>query len=703
MIQDLGWEDPKATDSFIRSWLKDNSYVIDNSPSIHSDNSIRFMTHVIKADLFVLNIMKQGVTLDFEHQPPNEYYEPNNRSALNHTEQLLDKVEKWIEEGSVIELDTKPSFCNPMSVNIERDHNNVIKKHRPCFDASRCLNKYMRKNSLQLDSLDKIEELLYPDCFQTNFDLCNMYFSFRVRKDQRKYLGFSIITKEKTRYFQFEVMVYGLRDAAYIVTRFFRPIKAFFHKIGIVFVIYIDDGKIIAKTFMLCEIQTQLVILFCQLIGFEINFKKSCLIPDKINHYQGFLTNSKLMRYYATEEKQSRYIFNIKSLIDRHNIQLNVPALEIAAVLGQLNSLFKSHGSIVRTMVRNLNYEMCYPVLLRGWETSCVLSRGIIELNYFISYLHTFNGTFIPITRTADMTVEQLQVRSMISNIILTKDNVPNLLVSDASASKLFMYYNDEITTVVDYDFNSDEMKYSSGKRELSAVLVFLKFCKESKKVFKTGCIYWQTDSSNGFFMLSHGSRNLKNMELVLQIKLLERDLNVRIIPIWTKRDHPRIVLADLGSKAQSDTDEWGISRPMLNHIFEYFKFVPNLDGFATQVSRKCNLFYSKYPQNNMQGLNFFSQPFNPDYQYYLCPPTRYISNVISWIQITKGFKGILILPHWPSSNFWCNIHTGNSFIQIIKGFYYFHTVPEIYHHFTVKNVFNCKRSMAMLALYIET
>ena len=142
MIQDLGWEDPKATDSFIRSWLKDNSYVIDNSPSIHSDNSIRFMTHVIKADLFVLNIMKQGVTLDFEHQPPNEYYEPNNRSALNHTEQLLDKVEKWIEEGSVIELDTKPSFCNPMSVNIERDHNNVIKKHRPCFNASRRLNKY---------------------------------------------------------------------------------------------------------------------------------------------------------------------------------------------------------------------------------------------------------------------------------------------------------------------------------------------------------------------------------------------------------------------------------------------------------------------------------------------------------------------------------------------------------------------------------
>lgn len=179
--------------------------------------------------------------------------------------------------------------------------------------------------------------------------------------------------------------------------------------------------------------------------------------------------------------------------------------------------------------------------------------------------------------------------------------------------------------------------------------------------------------------------------------------MQIKVIPVWTKRDHPRIILADLGSKSQQDTDEWGISSSLLKHIFKYFNFFPNLDGFATQISRKCDLFYSKYPQTGMQGLNFFSQQFNPDFQYYLCPPTRYISNVISWIQDTKGFKGILIIPHWPSSNFWCNIHNGNSFIDIIRGFYYFNCVPQIYHKFHVKNVFNCHKSMAMLALYIET
>ena len=291
-----------------------------------------------------------------------------------------------------------------MSVNIEKNHKGEITKYRPCFDSSRCLNDLMRKNSLQLDTLDRIEPSLFPNCYQCSFDFVNMYFTFRVKETHQKYLGFSIIQHGKTRYFKFTVMVYGLRDAAYIVTRFFRPLKAFFHKIGIIFFIYIDDGKIIAYSYELCDIQTQLVLLFCQLVGFQINYKKSSLTPSFTNLYQGFICDSKRMMYFASDEKQTRYLFNINALVQRQTNENKVPSLQVAAVLGQINSLYKSHGSIVRTMVRNLNYDMCRIVILHGWQSSCILDKGLIELEYFLRYLPEFNGCFIPITRNSKST-----------------------------------------------------------------------------------------------------------------------------------------------------------------------------------------------------------------------------------------------------------------------------------------------------------
>ena len=47
-----------------------------------SEKSIQFMNKVIEAEPWVLQVLKEGVRLEFFQAPPVEYAEDNNKSAL---------------------------------------------------------------------------------------------------------------------------------------------------------------------------------------------------------------------------------------------------------------------------------------------------------------------------------------------------------------------------------------------------------------------------------------------------------------------------------------------------------------------------------------------------------------------------------------------------------------------------------------------
>jgi hypothetical protein len=105
--------------------------------------------------------MKEGLKLEFEADPPSSYEEENNRSAREHMEDLNKTVRKWEAEGACVALEHKPLFVNPMSVSVERDDFNNIKKKRPCIDLSRCIFNFKFFNILKIYiALSKILYLL---------------------------------------------------------------------------------------------------------------------------------------------------------------------------------------------------------------------------------------------------------------------------------------------------------------------------------------------------------------------------------------------------------------------------------------------------------------------------------------------------------------------------------------------------------------
>ena len=125
-----------------------------------------------------------------------------------------------------------------------------------------------------------------------------------------------------------------------------------------------------------------------------------------------------------------------------------------------------------------------------------------------------------------------------------------NLFVSDASDSAAFVYRADgSFDFVQEFIFEPDQRILGSGLRELLAVRFALRFNSNYFRQFGSQYVFWQTDSQNCYGFLIRGSKKPAFEAVVREIRYLERQLAIQIIPVWTPRSHERIVIADLGSK----------------------------------------------------------------------------------------------------------------------------------------------------------
>jgi hypothetical protein len=198
---------------------------------------------------------------------------------------------------------------------------------------------------------------------------------------------------------------------------------------------------------------------------------------------------------------------------------------------------------------------------------------------------------------------------------------MPHLLVSDASETNAFVFLADGTFRLVsDFAFTTDQMAASSTVRELLALSQSLQQDGHLLQQAGVKTLYWQTDNKACTWIVPNGSRNRHLQRLVFTIKCSERDLGIRVIPVWTPRLHPRMLLADAGSRFSRSTDEWSVNRSDLAAIFSFFAFTPDVDCFASATNAVCPLFFSKVPQLNTSGVDFLTQ--RPSQKnLFLCPP----------------------------------------------------------------------------------
>ena len=160
-----------------------------------------------------------------------------------------------------------------------------------------------------------------------------------------------------------------------------------------------DDGKISALTFDECAHKTEVVVRIFQLAGFNLSWSKSVLVPTQTLLFQGFIIDTKNMKYFCPEDKQSKYLSCLKELIQFHTDHGFVKAEHLASILGQLQSLNRSHGNITRVMLRGCAHELGKATLLYGWNTVVFLHNTIGELKFMLNNLSQFNSRHIAVTK----------------------------------------------------------------------------------------------------------------------------------------------------------------------------------------------------------------------------------------------------------------------------------------------------------------
>ena len=674
-----------------------------SSFSIHSVESVRFMQQVIGASGKILSLLKGGLQPDIRVQN-FPYREDNNVSVNQDLDFVKLKVKEWVAEGAVSKLQAPSNCCSPLSLVLKFDaHTDTVKK-RSCLDLSRNVNKRVPDEPVKLDDLSVSEKIVEPMDFMTAFDLKNQFFHVKLHPAACQFFGFAIQSDTGgTEFFQFNVLPYGFKPAVAIVTKLLLPVKAFLHRFGIRLTLYIDDGRILGKTVQETAAKTHLTLLVLQLAGWNVQWSKTVVIPVQSLYHLGFTTDTIAMQYSTPPEKLKVLKDLLLNLVQKGCFGQPVHAKLMAQALGKVISLCRSHGNILRIMSRSAQHALGKQVFRYGWLSSFILDEAVIrEFQFIASVLDQYNGQYIFSAITASHVFELSDVSRRISVIQNTEQPLNNLYVSLANDTHTFVYLADGSFSYVQESALEPGLFIGSSHRALAAVLSTLKaelaFLKELAPVK----VFWQTDSRNCYLFLSKGSRQPAIQADIVAIKRIEKDCNISVIPVWTPKEHGRLLLADLALRFSTSTDEWCISRPQLWDIFKICDFHPTVDCCASKVNAICAAFFSAIPQTEAAGVNFLAQTLSSDQKYFCCPPVALIVPCFKKLLSTPSVCSLLLIPEWTSAIYWPYIFNGKAYCSQIKVIVPFQ--PNFFFsNKAVSKVFTHSPNFRMLALKIVT
>lgn len=653
--------------------IKKAGYVKESS--IHNSGAVEFTEKVLKAPVWIVNTLRNGLDLVSNNVFPKKYFEKNNKSAVKHMPEMAKKFQDYEKEGKVLRLKSRPNICNPLTMAVKETDGQV--KFRPVIDMSRMVNPRLPDRPIKLSDLSFFEPLLTKNSYMVSYDFRSMYHQMRLDNKTSDLFGCQIIDKDgETVFYKFLVLAFGCSLAVFIMSKVLGVAQDFFRSLSIRTGSFIDDGLIINDFRQCLTVENYFVHEILGLCGWVINTEKTQQIPSRKVVYQGFIIDTEKMEYSVTQDKQERVLKKVVDLKHKIRAGESIWAKDVASVVGKVISLRKSHGEGMHVGLRETQHQLGQQVCQEGgiedpdWNIQVKLTESCAkELDYIERLLNSVHG--YPIPNQEEVEVFNKDGESYTAPKIFREMRERQIFVSDASDKVAFVFEAEEFKIVEEFGFSEDEKIFGSGHRELLAVLKTLEKHKENL-ARKNTLVYWVTDSQNLYQFLMRGSRKPEIQHTVLRIKEWEMQLGIKVVPIWKPRETSQIVLADLGSKGYKSTDEWSIDQKTYKQIVRHIGLEATIDGFATRENAVVKRFYSKYPQVGSLGVNFYAQKLTGGEVYWCCPPVKEVAKCINHILAAKEkVVAYISFPEWKSQNYWPIIAHGKFFAPfVLAGFY---------------------------------
>ena len=618
--------------------------------------NLAFWENKLNPSSFVFNVISQGYILPLKSTPPT-FQAKNNKSCHEHKKFADGAIRELIEGGLVTEVSERPHCCNPLTVSDKG-------KLRLVLDL-RHVNEFVHAKKFKYEDLRTFAEIAEEGDFFIKFDLKSGYHHVDIHPMHQKFLGFAwqFEEEDRTRFYVFTVLPFGLSPASYVFTKILRPLTKYWRSMDIKVIIYIDDGIAAKSKEALTAWAAKMIIDTLTGAGFQINWEKSQFEPKQEGIWLGIKVNTRTLQFSVPEEKLNKLKTNIDNIANKEECS----AKQLAKIAGTLSSMHLALGQIVRFFTRRIYQQI---EGRQSWSRTETIAPGTREeLQFWSQGLETMNGcSFKPQNTTTTM------------------------IFTDASSTGYGGYTVQQLGELICAGtFTNDEVETSSTFRELLAVKYVLQSYGD---LLKNQNIQLNSDNMAATRILVVGSSkpHLQNLALDIFQQCIQK--SIKLSPEWIPRELNRD--ADFLSKIR-DSDSWGVDETCFKFIQEkYGQF--EVDRFADEKNKKVQNFNSKYFCPGTSHVNTFTANWAGK-KNWICPPIKDIPRAIRHAKLCKA-QGVLIIPCWPSAHWWPIIYpNGINLAPFIKDMLIFDPYYESYGHNTI---FNGYQSFKTLALEID-
>ena len=117
-------------------------------------------------------------------------------------------------------------------------------------------------------------------------------------------------------------------------------------------------------------------------------------------------------------------------------------------------------------MTRQLQHVMVKQVFSERWAARIFLDDHCRrELLFLQEHFISFNGKLIQASKTGAKVISYEEISKLVQHVSYSEDLISNLIISDTSDTRVFMFFNDKFIQTKDFKCDAEEQDLSSGHR----------------------------------------------------------------------------------------------------------------------------------------------------------------------------------------------------------------------------------------------
>ena len=584
------------------------SISVSNLPPGGRISACRNAWHHITNDAWVLDIIARGYKVQFIQTPNTPIRLPNPPTTTEGADILTTEVHSMLAKGAIREV--KSSDDEVVSPFFARPKASSPGKWRPIISMKK-VNECIRKVSFKMVTVKDIRLWVREGHFFTSLDLSDAYFSIPLHHSVWRFTRF--VWNDLT--YEFMVNMFGLGPSARLFTKVLAPVVRFLRRaFDMLIQGYIDDFLIQAITSLLCLIQTHIAIIIFHVLGFEVNFVKSSLIPSQTISHLGFEWDSISMTISLPQKKVEKIVSLSSTFLKDGRCTAN----QLRSFLGTVEST-RPAVSLAALHYRNLQAQMPSMKFWRGAKVIAFSQGAKEDLSWWRDHL-AFN------------IVAPLRGRSITLEI-----------ATDASGT--WGWGGHSIRTFAQGPWNPTELDWHINLKEMIAAhrCLEIMMCHGDH-------VHLTMDSKTAVAFINRqgGTRSRILSQTAINLWKLVLTKKGWVKATWLPRESN--TMADMLSKANISIWDFGIREELLQPLWNLW-FKPLVDCFASRRFHITQRYYSFHPDQMAERRDAFSVNKWPSHVYAF-PPVPLIPMMLDKIRSDK-IRVIAILPKWENAKWW--------------------------------------------------